>query len=215
MAWPTPRARFIASTLLAAVGLWLFFGDGIDVRGVSLGFVGVWLVVAAAWLMVDAAHRNARTEAELAVSPGEWQAWIGAVFLAVLLAQMALHADAFAGHVPIQDSPAANIAGRRLATVFVAWLVLLHVLKRRWEGRVLSDERDRRIAEVSASWGRSAIIAVVVGMAVMLGFSPTARLQQISYPMLAQMLMAALVLGAWFDHAVAAILYWRDRRAAA
>ena len=52
-------------------------------------------------------------------------------------------------------------------------------------------------------------------IALMLGFSPTDRLQHFSYPMLAQMLVAALVLGAWFDRAAAAVLYWRDRRAAA
>ena len=49
----------------------------------------------------------------------------------------------------------------------------------------------------------------------MLGFSPTARLQQISYPLLAHMLMGALVLGVWFDHAASAWMHWRDRRALA
>ena len=36
-----------------------------------------------------------------------------------------------------------------------------------------------------------------------------------SYPFIAQMLMFSLLWGLWFDQLVAAILYWRDRRAAA
>lgn len=34
------------------------------------------------------------------------------------------------------------------------------------------------------------------------------------YPFIAQMLMLALLWGLWFDQLVAALLYWRDRRAA-
>ena len=120
-----------------------------------------------------------------------------------------------AAQVPIQHNPEAGAAGRGIGTLFVAWVVLAYVLKQRWNGSVLTDERDLRIEQLSACWGRGATIAAVVGIAVMLGFSPTDRVQAFSYPMLAQMLIGALVLGAWFDHAVAALLYWRDRRVAA
>ena len=214
MAWLQPRTQLIASLVLAGIGLWLFFGEGIEMAGLSFGFVGVWVFCAAVWLLVDAVHRVPRSEAELAIAPGEWQAWIGTAFLAAVLASILLHLDAFAMPVPIQHNPEAGAAGRSIGTLFVAWVVLASVLKQRWSGSVLSDERDRRIEQISACWGRGATIAAVVGIALMLGFSPTGRLQEFSYPMLAQMLMGALALGAWFDHAVAAALYWRDRRAA-
>jgi L-asparagine transporter-like permease len=210
-----PRTQLIASLVLAGAGLSLFFGDGIELVGVSFGFIGVWLFVAAAWFFVDAVHRIPRSEAEQAIAPGEWQAWIGTAFLAAVLVAMALHRDAFAAQVPIGHNPEAGIAGRSIGTLFIAWVVLAHVLRQRWKGAVLADERDHRIEQASSGWGRGATIAAIIGIALMLGFSPTARLQQFSYPMLAQMLMATLVLGAWFDHAVAALLYWRDRRAAA
>lgn len=215
MARIRPRTQLIASLLLAGVGLWLFFGDGIELVGASMGFVGVWVFVAATWFMVDAVHRIPRSEAELAIAPGEWQAWVGIAFLGAVVVAIVLRLDAFAVPVPIQHNPEAGAAGRDVGTLFVAWVVLAYVLRQRWKGSVLADERDQRIEHVSAAWGRGATIAAIVGIALMLGFSPTERLQQFSYPMLAQMLMAALALGAWFDHAAAAVLYWRDRRAAA
>jgi hypothetical protein len=103
--------------------------------------------------------------------------------------------------------------GRRIGTLFIAWLVLARVLKQRWAGKVLADERDAQIELTASQWGRGATAFVVIGIAVMLGFSDTERLQQFSYPYIAQMLMSALLWGLWFDQLVAALLYWRDRRA--
>jgi hypothetical protein len=34
----------------------------------------------------------------------------------------------------------------------------------------------------------------------------------LSYPWIAQLLMSTLLVGVWFDNAVAALLYLRDRR---
>ena len=45
--------------------------------------------------------------------------------------------------------------------------------------------------------------------------SDTERLREFSYPLIAQTLMLTLLCGLWFDQLVAALLYWRDRRAAA
>lgn len=210
-----PRTQLILALLLAGAGLWLFYGDGIELVGMSFGFVGVWLFCAGVWILVDAVHRIPRSEAELEIAPGEWQAWVGAAFLAAVLVAIVLEADAFAAQVPIQHNPEAGFAGRSIGTLFIAWVVLAYVLRQRWKGTVLTDERDHRIEQVSSGWGRGATIVAIVGIALMLGFSPTERLQRFSYPMLAQMLMFALALGAWFDHVVAAVLYWRDRRAAA
>ena len=60
---------------------------------------------------------------------------------------------------------------------------------------------------------RGATAFCVIGIAVLLGFSETERLREFSYPFIAQMLMFALLWGLWFDQLVAALLYWRDRRA--
>lgn len=97
-------------------------------------------------------------------------------------------------------------------TQLILWLVLDHALKLRWAGKVLSDECDARIELAASQRGRSATAVVVIGIAVLLGFSDTGRLQQFSYPYIAQMLMVALLGGVWFDQLIAAILYVRDRR---
>ena len=82
-------------------------------------------------------------------------------------------------------------------------------------GKVLEDERDTRIELVASQWGRGATAFCIIGIAVLLGFSDTERLREFSYPFIAQMLMLALLWGLWFDQLVAALQYWRDRRAAA
>lgn len=207
-----PRTQLVATLVLAGIGLWLFFGDGIELAGRSLGFVGVWLFVAAAWFFVDAVQRVPRSEAEQTVAPGEWLAWVGVVFLGAVLVALALAGDAFTPHAPIQQNPQAGEAGRGIGALFVAWVVLAWVLRQRWKDGVVEDERDRRIEQVAGSWGRAATTFLVVGVAVMLSFSPTARLQEFSYPFLGHLLMFALAWGAWFDHLAAAVLYWRDRR---
>jgi uncharacterized membrane protein len=211
----SPRNQLIASLLLAGAGLVMFFGDDYRALGLPLGFVGVWLFIAAVWFFVDAVHRVPRSEAELGVAPREWQAWVGLAFVSAILVAMLLQADAFIAQVPIGKNPEAAVVGRRIGTMFVAWLVLDWVLRQRWKGAVIEDERDRRIDQVASGWGRGATAACVVGVAVMLGFSPTDRLQAFSYPFLAHLLMFSLLWGAWFDHAVSAWLYWRDRREAA
>jgi len=53
-----------------------------------------------------------------------------------------LHADVFRAHVPIRHNPEAGQVGEKIGTLFVAWLVLVHVLKQRWAGKVLADERS-------------------------------------------------------------------------
>ena len=115
----------------------------------------------------------------------------------------------------IGRNPDAGAVGRHIGMLFVAWLVLAHVLKQRWAGKVVADERDARIELVASQWARGATTVCVIGVAVMLGFNDTERLREFSYPFIAQMLMLALLWGLWFDQLVAALLYWRDRRAMA
>ena len=211
----SPRTQLIACLLLAGVGLALFFGGEYRDFDLPLGWVGTVLFVAAVWFCVDAVHRIPHSEDEAAVAHGEWQAWIGVAFVGAVIVASLLKADAFLPQVPIGQNPDAGAAGRGIGTLFVAWLVLAYVLKQRWAGKVLEDERDTRIELVASQWGRAATAFCIIGIAVLLGFSDTERLREFSYPFIAQMLMLALLWGLWFDQLVAALQYWRDRRAAA
>lgn len=209
----SPRNRLIACLLLAGVGLALFFSGEYRDFGLPLGWVGSLLFVAAVWFCVDALHRIPRSEEEAMIAPGEWQAWIGVAFVGAVIAALLLKAHLFLPEVPIGRNPEVGAAGRSIGTLFVAWLVLSHVLKQRWAGKVQADERDARIELVASQWARCATAFCVIAIAVMLGFSDTERVRQFSYPFIAQMLMFALMWGLWLDQLVAAILYWRDRRA--
>ncbi len=208
-----PRTRLIAWLVVAGIGLSLFFtGEYRDIP-LPLGWIGTFLFVAAVWFSVDALHRVAPSDAEARVAHGEWQAWIGVAFVGAVIAVSLLKAHVFLPQVPIGHNPEAGVVGQRIGTLFIAWLVLAHVLKQRWAGKVLADERDAQIELAASQWGRYSTVFVMIGIALLLGFSDTARLQQFSYPFIAQMLMTSVLVGVWFDQLVAAILYWRDRRA--
>lgn len=210
-----PRTRLIACLVLAGAGLALFFsGDYRDIP-FPLGWFGTFLFVAAVWSCVDLVNRVPHSDEEAAIAPGEWQAWVGAAFVGAVLVATLLRMHLFLPEVPIGRNPDAAAAGRGIGMLFVAWVVLAHVLKRRWAGRVLQDERDARIALVAGQWARTATSVCVVGIAVMLAFSDTGRLRDFSYPYIAQLLVQALLWGLWFEQVAAAVLYWRDRRAAA
>lgn len=213
MKWP-PRVGFPVWLLLAGVGLALFFSGEYRDIPFPLGGLGMLLFVAAVWFAVARLHDAPLGEQEARVAPGEWQAWIGVAFVGAVIVAGVLKAPLFLPEVPIGRNPEAAPAGRAIGTLFVAWLVLSQVLKQRWAGKVLADERDARIALVASGWARCTSAICVVGIAVMLGFSETERLRQFSYPFIAQMLMLALLAGLWLDQWVAAVLYWRDRRGA-
>lgn len=210
-----PRTKLIVWLVLAGVGLGLFFSGEYREIPLPLGWFGTFLFVVAIWFSVDAVHRIPHSDDEAVIAPGEWQAWIGVAFVGAIIVSSLMKAHIFLPEVPIGHNPDASAAGKGIGTLFAAWLVLSHVLKQRWAGKVLTDERDAQIELAASQWGRCATAVVVIAIAVLLGFSDTERLQQFSYPFIAQMLMFTLLWGLWFDQLVAALLYWRDRRAVA
>ena len=114
------------------------------------------------------------------------------------------------------DAPApdAQAVARNLVLLLVAWAVLSQVMSSRWKGAIEEDERDREIATKAAGWGRAALVLCVIGVAVMLGFSPADKLRWASHFMIANMLVFALMWG-WLVECVATtMLYLYDRRAA-
>lgn len=209
-----PRTQLLGSLVLAGAGLLVFAQAGDQLLGMPPGVIASLLFFPGAWGTAQAISRLPASGRELGAAPREWQAWIDLAFVSAILFSLYSTADLFATQVPVGANPEARAAGRVIAGMVVAWLVLGSILRRQWRGRVLEDERDVQIARRASDWGRCATAAGVVAVAVLLGFSPTARLQQYSYPWLAQWLIAALLAGAWLEHAVTAWLHWRDRRGA-
>lgn len=213
MAGLSSRARFIAWLLLAGMGLALFFSGEYRDIPFPLGWLGTFLFVAAVWFSVAQLQGLPQGEGEAQVAPGEWQAWVGVAFVGAVIVALLLKAHLFLPEVPIGRNPDVGAIGKSIGTLFVAWVVLAQVLKQRWAGKVLADERDKQIALIAGGWARAATAICVIGIALLLGFSDTERLRGFSYPFIAQMLVLALLCGLWIEQLAAAILYRRDRRA--
>lgn len=198
---------------IALPALWLLLAGPSRVLGFDAGKAGVALLVTAAWGSLLALSWLPRGEREAAVAPGEWKAWIGTGFMALGIAYFLSKVRVFAG-ATFGDADAQAVA-RNLVLLLVAWAVLSQVVAARSKGRVEADERDRDIAAQAAGWGRGALVFCIVGIAVMLGFSPAAKLQWATHFMVANLLVFALMWGWLVEYAASALIHWRERRASA
>jgi hypothetical protein len=198
--------------LLASAGLslWLLLGSG-RMFGVDFGAMGVMLLVATTWGALHRLSSVPQGEFERGVSPGEWKAWIGLGFMAVATVYFVSRMLGIAAGDPF-DAPVPREVARNLVLLLVAWIVLSQVVASRWAGRVQDDERDRRIEAQAGDWGRTALVFVVIGLAVLFGFSPADRLQWATHAMIANLLVFALLWGWLVEHAATVWMYWRDRR---
>lgn len=206
-----PRGGWFALLLAALLAFWALLAGPGTLLGIDLGKAGTAVMVGVAWVSMYAVSRMPPSEVERSVSPGEWRAWVGFAFMlaatAYFLAKVEVFADA-----PFWQNPHASAVGRNLVMLLIAWSVLSSVLGARWKGRVQQDERDREIEKQAAGWGHGGLVFCIVGLAVMLGFSPAARLQWATPFMIANLLVFALMWGWLCEYAATVVLYWRDRR---
>jgi len=202
--------RLLGLLVMALAAVWLLLAGGDRVLGLDTGKLGFASLVTLTWGSLYAVYRLPRGEADAAIAPGEWQAWVGLVFMAQLVAYLLLKSDALI-HATASHNPHARVVGNHMVMLLVAWLVISQVMKARWRGTVQEDERDRQIARVAARWGSGALTFSVIGVAVTLGLSPAEKLAWATPPMVAHMLVFALLWAGLIEHAAAAIQYWRDR----
>lgn len=196
---------------LAIFALWLLLAGPGHVLGLDAGKAGFALLMATAWGALYALYRWPRGELEGPVSPGEWKAWIGTVFMAQLTAYVLVQTQLFAGTTLLHSADARAI-GSNVAMLVIAWLIVSSVLQSRWKGRVQEDERDREIDRIAANWGSGALTVLIIGIAVMLGLSPAHKLEWATPLRIAHLLIFALLWSGLVHYATTAIQYWRDRR---
>ncbi|PZQ21285.1 MAG: hypothetical protein DI562_20845 [Stenotrophomonas acidaminiphila] len=195
----------------AMLAFWALLAGPDVLFGVDLGKWGTALLVTVAWVSMFAVSQAPPGEAEHGLSPGEWKAWVGVAFMLAATGYFLAKAHVFA-EGPVADNYGARAVGRNLVLLLVAWSVLLGVLGARWKGRVQEDERDREIEKQAAGWGRGGLMFVVIGLAVMLAFSPADRLAWATHLMIANLLVFALMWGWLCEYAATAVMYWRDRQ---
>ncbi len=204
------RWGFPGLLLVAGLALWLLLAGPSDLAGFDPGKWGMALLVAVAWVSLLATQSMPRAGLDHAASPGEWKAWIGVVFMAVAVAYFLAKIRVFQG-AGVPFNPEAAAVGRNLVLLLVAWTVLSRVVASRWKGQVQEDERDREISRQASGWWRGALVVFVVGLALMLGFSPAEKLRWASHMMIANLLVLALMWGCLVEYAATAVAYWRDR----
>jgi hypothetical protein len=200
--------------VLAGVALWLLLAGPDRLFGWDVGRLGMVLLLGSAWGLHFAVWRLPRETLARSASPAEWRARVGAGFtlIAVIYFLSKMHVFNDGGFL---HNHAANAVARNLVMLMIAWYVLSHTLAWRMQGVVEADERDREIAVEAAGWGRGALIFCVIGIAVMLSFTPAERLGWATPLMIGNLLVFALMWG-WLCEYVATLgYYWRDRRAMA
>lgn len=204
------RWGWLALLVPAGLALWLLLAGPSSVLGFDPGQAGMVLMVATAWISLYGVTRIPTGQLEAVVSPGEWRAWVGFGFtLAAIL--YFLSKVAVFQHGPAWGNPDASAVARNLVMLLVAWAVLSSVMGSRWKGLVQEDERDREIEKHASGWGRGALVFVIIGLAVMLGFSPADRLAWATHFMVANLLVFALMWGWLCEYAATLAMYWRDR----
>ncbi|MET1161442.1 MAG: hypothetical protein ABWY48_02800 [Pseudoxanthomonas sp.] len=208
----TTHGRWLIGALLtAAVALWLLLAGPARILGFDGGQAGIVLLMITAWVSLYRISRTPRDQLEGMASPGEWRAWLGVGFMLVAVVYFLVKARVFQQMSAWNDPDAAAVA-RNLVMLLIAWTILGSLLASRWKDAVQEDERDRDIERQAAGWGRGALVFGIIGIAVMLGFSPAERLQWARPFVIANLLVFALMWGWLCEYAATALMYWRDRR---
>jgi hypothetical protein len=208
MRWPKWGLAVLVA--LAGLSFWALLAGPEEVLGLDLGKFSIGLTALVAWATLHGVTAAPRGELDEAVSPGEWRAWVGLGFTAMVAAYLLAKADVVAGAGNLRDL---GKVGGNIVLLLVAWAAVGQALRWRWKGRVLEDERDREIEAMAAGWARGALVAVVVGFAVLFGFTPADRLGWATPIAIANLLVFGLVWHTLVEYAATVVAYWRDRRA--
>lgn len=204
------RKTFVGLLGVAGLAMWLLIAGPATLLGIDTGNAGMVLLTGTAWVALYAVSRMPRGEVDR-VPPGEWKAWIGLGFMTVAIVYFVTHVQVFAHGGP-WDNPDASRVGRNLVMLLIAWIVLSGVMRSRWHGKVEEDERDRQIAARAQGFGHGAMVSGVIALALLLGFSPPARLEWATHFMIGNLLVFGLMVACLVEYAARAGLYWKDRR---
>jgi hypothetical protein len=191
----------------AAVGV-LLVGPWID-WPFPESYVGVALMLAAAFAMRRHWDHRAATRGD---DPGEpeREVWHGLASTSLIGAQLATMLYLVGPSLALH-SDAAHRLGRTTWILIGGAIASWYVLHRR---EVARDERDRAIVADANRISGHVLAALVVALAVLLGFTPPERLAPMSHVFLAHLLLLSLVVSSLVNHALQLWGYRRDTLAA-
>lgn len=209
MGSPAGRAWMLLGVgVLAAIAA--LFGPAEPWGGVNIGATGgavfVFTMGGTIWLFASAGERVFPEH----MSVAERRAWVGLVFLAIVLGAFTREMWSLSGHsaIPerIEDLFAHHFIERYLL-IAIAWGVVAHLIGRR-EGGVEADERDLRLRHRADRAGDWALTLIVIAGIVVLALVPRALLSWWLAPIvLANALVGMLIAKSLVEHLVLAHAY--------
>ncbi len=192
-----------------AVGLALF-GPGERWGGVDLGATGAGVFVLCVVAAVALFTRKSQEVFPEHMSLSERRAWIGLVFLVIILTTFTTEMLALSGHAVIPESIRDLFAQRfiqRYVLLAIAWALISHLIGR-GAGGIELDERDlqlRHRAGRAADW---ALTLIVIAGIVVLASVPRQQLSWWLAPIvLANLLIGLLIAKSLVEHVALAIAY--------
>jgi hypothetical protein len=191
-------------------GLWLVYWSPDSLHAfIRYGMGSALSAIGGSYAIIHLTLRG-QTGLERHASSAELSAWLSMSFVAAITAYLLVNLPFLATAPPLREW---SELGARLMWVLLFWGALAIVMRvRRGPAAVVEDERDRAIAARAERWARGALTFCLIGLWVMLWFSPDRRLQWATPKMLACVIFFMLLSASLARNAVAAAMYWRDRR---
>jgi hypothetical protein len=203
----------LASILLFIGGLGAFaalFGPAQDWGGVDLGATGasVFMLSLIAAIVLFSVRGDQVFPEHMSIA--ERRAWVGLVFIAIILAAFVRELYVLSAHAVIPEGVNDLFARRfieRYVVLAVVWGVLSHLIGRRETG-VQTDERDLRLRHRADRAGDWALTLLVINAIIVLASVPRELLSWWLAPIvLANVLIGLLIAKALVEHVVLTLSY--------
>jgi hypothetical protein len=209
-----PLRRTQALLVAAALGATAMFLGPDGLHGIDLGLLGSAVFYASVWLF---AMHMAKFSAE--VFPDEWsqlekQAWVGTVFVALILLHIATLLVALPDLGLEADrlrNPATRPLWIKLGMLFFAWIVIGSTIRRQNSGPVPLDERDLRIAHAAARIADRSLALLVIWLVVILVALPDQSRMWLRPLIAANVLIALLIARTLVENMCTVWRYRRER----
>jgi len=186
------------------------FGPATRWLGVDIGATGaaLFMIVMGAAIWMFAVQGETIFPDDMSVA--ERRAWVGLVFIGIILLSFARHLSVMAADEIVPVFPD-RFFGRhfvqRLFPMIVVWSVISHLIGRS-AGGIEKDERDLRVRHRADRVGDWAFTLVVIAGIVVLAAVPAAQLAWWLEPVvLANVLIGLLIVKSFVEHVALAYTY--------
>jgi hypothetical protein len=213
--WSAQRQAWVVLGVAILGAVATLFGPSERWGGVDIGATGptVFLLGMGGLVWLFATRGDQVFPEHMSVA--ERRAWVGLIFVAVIIASFARHFWALSIRAAVPEHIHGFFAHQfisRLVVLIVAWSVISHLIGRR-EGSVEADERDLRLRHRADRAGDWALTLIVIAGICVLASVPSPRLAWWLAPIaLANLLIGLLIAKSLVEH-VALTLAYRAARA--